>query len=153
MIYNDYNILSLDEYELIKSKYIENNFSRKNTANTLYSLVEQCSINCLSIKNKLNQNILNSLKNAKTNLELIMENLNANFKIIKTNKKTFNSINLFGFLINLNNILNNLIFWLHKEEKEYIKLFLNNTIKTILFIINNILSALEKSNLISFNYM
>jgi len=152
MIYNDFPILRDSTYNTLQQQFKNQQKDRRIYASEIYATTCDCISLCNTIKN-LNHLITSQLNETKLNLLQIKENLLANFNVDKSKNTQTIQFNIFQLIKKLLLIINKSICWLREEDKEYYKTFIKNLNLSVIFILNNILSSLEKSNIILFKHM
>ena len=154
MNYDDFPILNDENYKMIQSQYDKFlPFNRKTCIDKIYILLEECRHFCFGLDKRYNKNITISITNVKKTLEQIMDNFHAVFQIDVEYKKQINEFNIFTFIKKIITCIIEIKNWNLKEEKEYYKKLSNNCLNILLNSLSDIISALEKSNLIIFKYM
>ena len=154
-MYNDFPILSNNEYEKLKEQYNSaNNFSRIQPLNQICSLIHDCNnsfqLNC---NQKINNKIKSELTESNSTLIKILENLKTTFTVELNNTKSITSFNLFSYLKKLMTCIRLLNNWLKYEKKEFYKSIIISTRSDIENIILNLFTQLEKINIYFFKYM
>lgn len=153
MIYNDFPILNDEQYKIMQDKFNEHSsFNRKEIVYAIYNKLIICNTSCVFLSEKVNKHIRESLNNCKCEFEKTISNLEATFNL-KNNKNELKELNFFKFLKILVEITKNLTFWHEKEEKEYFKKFSLNISISLINLILDLTSALEKSNITMYKFM
>ena len=152
MIYNDFPILNGNDYSILNHEYQSSIKDRKFFTSKLFTQIRQCFNYCNTI-NGVNTHIKQQLTNSKVLLNILLENLMANFSIKQPEEKEIFEFNIFTYIKKLTQILHTCTAWLAEEEKVYYKTLIKNTISTILDILKNILTSLEQSNIVLFKHM
>ena len=153
MNYNDYPILTNQEYETISNNFNFSKPERKTVCTNLYQELASTLDICSNILNKYNHTITNQLKSLQISISNIIENLKANFTFSSFQFSSYSNSNIFKLIIKIQNCLKLSHNWCLTEEKDYYK----NMAKTIynkVFELNyNLISAIEKSNVKLFKHM
>lgn len=154
MNYNDFPILSNDDYKLM-----EEHFENKPKENRLFYLSEVLSIlniaynTCIGLSKVYNQNIRKEISKTKNTVEKIKNNLSSIFNNNHTQQNWINKTNIFNLLNILIEACKQLNEWAKMEEKAYYKTVLFNSINDIYLNILNILKSLEKSTIHFYKHM
>jgi len=154
MIYDDFKILSDNEYLKIAEHY---NSATKFEENEVVSILFQSVnniINQLSLSNlSINIKIKNELNTQKNVLNKLKNNLSLLFSLKNEKSIQFNNFNIFNYLSNLANIQNIFNDWLKIDNKNKHYNFILNSkyeINNLIISLQNVLSDL---NIKIFNYM
>ena len=151
MNYEDFPILSNTDYALLKQKLESPKQDRKKAVATTLSLLNTFSTCCLTTK-KINARILKSVTDAKQTCIKHQNNLSSVFNInIQT--KEIESLSLFAMLKKLLTASCELSSLAIDEDKIYYKKLFIQTSKELILSAVKILSDLQDSNIITFNYM
>jgi len=154
MIYNDFKILSDNEYLKIAEHY---NSTIKLEQNEIVSILFQSVnnlINQLSLSNlSTNHKIKNELNNQKLVLNKLKNNLSLLFSIKNPQLIQFNNFNIFNYLCNLTNIQNIFNDWLKIDNKNKHYNFILNSKYEINNLIISLLNVLSNLNVKIFNKM
>lgn len=154
MLYNDYQVLNDDEYQIINLHYRQSQpHTQSEIVNKLFINFDQCKSYCFGLNNCVNKRIQAVLLNAKTEFEKLISNVNTTFKLNATTSKVVSSFGVFDFA-------NKLIEGL-KLAQEFLNLatdpkltdFAKQTTKTILDIADQLFDALSSSNIQMFKHM
>lgn len=152
MTYNDFPILDSLQYELINKNFkSEQPFNRRSIAQETKKLLTP-TLNIDLSNTPYNSKIITAVSDNLTIINKLSSNLDSLFATTNQSNRTY-KLNIFQHLINLFKILESLNLWLISEEKEYYKSFLKKSIKELFNSTNNILLAIEKSNVKFFKYM
>lgn len=153
MNYDDFPILNEQNYNLINEQYnFQQPFERHNCIVKIYLSLNEIKYFFYELNN-INFKIKSVLLNCKQNIQKLQDNLTATFTINTDTQKTIKSSNLFS-LINKITLTSKLYKqWIENEEKEYYKKLALNSLEILLNSTSEILSVLEKSNVILFKYM
>lgn len=151
MFYNDFQILTTNQYEILAEQFKHKNFSKMSIAEKLLSKLEECKSYCYGLDNQLNKQIQASLQQTKIELDKLIDNTNLLFNISPQPKNIVEHFNVFCFLKNLVTIIK-LSQQLQEADKNNTQ-FAQATIKTIANALNNIIEKLEQSNIKIFKYM
>ena len=153
MNYSDFPILSPSNYNILAENYELNKLPSNEYFHIIYNKLLKCSYSLLTLKNNYNKNIINSIKNNATTIELLLDNFKSIFKVHNLTNKSFNEFNLFSHLKDLIKICSLFNSWLENENKPHINKFIINSNKSLLYSIENIVSAMEKSEIFIFKNM
>lgn len=153
MNYDDFPILNSLEYNKLNEHYSNSALNRNEVIDKVFKLINICVNSCFLITKQVNAQIKNKLYTCKTIMEQILENIHANFETPSKKTTEYYELSLFGLLNNLFDCIEILNSWFLKEEKIYYKNFINNTIKSLIFCIKNILKAISESKIILFKHM
>lgn len=153
MEYNDFKILSNEQYDMLNKQYVINENIEMDILNNLFLNFDQCKSFCFGLSNKVNKQIQQALNNARQEYDKLINNLNLTFNITAHTPQTIQSFNLFSFAKKVVEglILVQQLCFVSANKK--ISNFVCATTKTILEILSNLFSALEKSNIHLFKYM
>lgn len=146
MEYNDYPILTDEQYKLLNEQFLATPNTRKENVFKIFCAIAELINATPILQTKVNLNIFNSLAFAEKEMQKCLSNLKANFNL-ELNKKEVADINIFVFLKKLAKIMQNLILWQQTEQKEYYKQFalsLNCCLNNVNL---NLISALASSNI------
>ena len=153
MSYNDFQILSNEEYAILNNQFLaRQNFDRNATIFQIKSTLNSCKNSCLSIANKYNTRIKSEIEQTHKKLNKILENFNSLFGTASQSTEIKN-INIFSFIDKLISITQQIYLWQKNEQKKYYNSFAEKTIFELLEIIANLIKQLDKSNIITFKYM
>ena len=153
MKYDDFPILSINEYKKLNTRFSENTNTNKNDIlNEICQDLSNCSHSCLNLFQEYNKEIKQSLTLTNTILTKVYNNLTAIFDLnpIKTYVSTTSTFNLLNKLIK---IISNINKWLQLEEKIYYKSLATKTLDEIISCANSIISALDNSNIKFYKHM
>lgn len=154
MNYSDFQILSNDEYELMKTQYLtQRNFDRAETIAFVFQKLSFCKNMLTCINKNLNLKIKLSLEESNENINNILNNLETLFSFSKSKEKTCQQFNIFLLINNLLETTKIFINWSENENKEIIKSFTKKTTNTLIEIILNITKNLETSYFKFYKYM
>lgn len=151
MNYEDFPILSNTDYALLKQKLAPPKQDRAEAIEQIVSLLNSFSTCCLSPK-KLNSKIINAINEAKNVCTKHQNNLSALFNT-STTCREIETINLFAMIKKLLVASSELSSVAADEEKVYYKKIFIQTSKDLIIAASTILSALQESNVITFNHM
>lgn len=154
MLYNDYQVLKDDEYQLINLQYKQNQPHTQNEiASRLFENFDQCKSYCFGLNKCVNKHIQAVLANAKTEFEKLINNVNISFKINAKTNKIVSTLNIFEFASKLlDGVKLAQEFYNFASDPKTIN-FAKQTTKTILDIANQLFDALSVSNIQMFKYM
>ncbi len=154
MMYNDYQILSNDQYSFLNLQYQnEQAFVRKDIILNICNELNLCKVLCLGLKNNYNKQVSNSIKST---FNLLDKNLNNLSSICKSNTIQTNVIKqctIFELFKKLTTISSFLLNWISHESKEYYKTLAINTAKDINSTLTEISTALISSHVQLFKHM
>lgn len=154
MKFNDFPILTNDEYDKMRNEYIS-----KQINNQELLFVEICNmlVDCESICNGLNKNVNKAIRlvveKSKNEIGELLSDLIYSFKITNNSSKNVKNFNIFSLQKNLIEII--LKIQKHKLlNKELIKDTLLFSIESkITTILNNIINVLSDSNIYIFKHI
>jgi hypothetical protein len=150
MDYNDFPILSNQEYELINSHFsiekFERNYFLKNLLNELNSLKNS------KIESNLNKKLKVSIDKSNQILIKLFDNLASMFNI-QIQSSSIQEINLFAFLEKLINLATLFSIWKQNETKTYYQSISHKSEIEILNSVKQILNDLKNSSVITFKHM
>lgn len=152
MNYNDFPILNNDDYKFLNEKFNQTNFERHDCVVKIFLLLNETKFSFYEMKN-LNYKIKNALLICKQDLQKLQDNLIATFTLNFEPQTEIKNINLFAFINKLFKILKLYKTWFENENKEYYKKLALNSTEILFNNISQILSILEKLNIILFKYM
>lgn len=154
MNYEDFPILSNQEYELINSHFSKREkFDRKTILNKICNELIICKNICLESKSKYNKKICSALEKSLIILNKLNQNISSCFNIVNSQSQTMKIFNLFDFMKKLISISSLVFSWFEHEPKEYYKNLAGKTNRELLQVMENIISALNNSNIITFKHM
>lgn len=153
MEYNDFQILSNEQYDMLNKQYLNNENIEMDILNNLFLNFDQCKSFCFGLSNKVNKQIQHSLAYARQEYDKLINNLNQTFSISAHTPQTIQTFNLFSFAKKVVEGLTLIQQLCNVSATKKITNFVCSTTKTILNILNNLFSALEKSNIYLFKYM
>ncbi|MBE5741101.1 MAG: hypothetical protein E7351_01020 [Clostridiales bacterium] len=154
MEYNDFPILNNEEYRIINEQYsISQTQDRKSLLYKITHLLRDCKNMCSTLDRKLNQKIVTAISTAKKEIDKISDNLSSYFPQKTENQSTITSFNLFTFLSKVNSLSSLFHIWENSDSKDYYKTMASKSLKDLLKISQNILSALENSTVYLFKYL
>ena len=154
MKYNDFPILSNTDYTLISAQYSNLlAFNRDNTLLDLCNEIYVCLGYCNTLKNTFNKTTTDQIKKSNDILTKLLNNISSQFNIKLAPKQTITNFNLFSFMKQINKILLIIFNWFINEQKEYYKTIAKRSFYELIEIKNNILSALEKSQVTFYKFM
>ena len=154
MLYNDYQVLNDDEYQIINLHYQQTEpQTQSEIVNKLFVNFDQCKSYCFGLNSCVNKRIQAVLNNAKAEFEKLISNINTSFKLNAKTTKVVSTFSVFDFA-------NKLIEGI-KLAQEFLNLatdpkftdFAKQTTKTILDIANQLFDALSSSNIQMFKHM
>lgn len=152
MNYNDYPILSDEQYKLMQDKFNEQNyFDRKENSYSIYLNLKECTNSITFLYQKVNAQICEQLKIAKQSLEKATSNFEATFNL-PNKQAAVKETNLFNLLKNLAKIQKKLANWLKFEQKEYFRQFILNLLEDVSNILFGLLNAVENSEIRLFKH-
>lgn len=154
MNYNDFPILSNEQYDLLQQNYSNYKTDRNTYINRILAGLHECKFTCLNIKD-CNKNITLSISNTLSTIDLIINNLSnlTNAPVSYENTVKISNFNVFKFLGKLLNCLNLFHNWQNDESKDYFKNLANTYFLDLSKCLSNIISALEQSNVRLYKYM
>lgn len=154
MLFNDYQVLKDDEYQLINLQYQQNKPHTQNEiASKLFENFDQCKSYCFGLNSCVNKHIQAVLANAKSEFEKLINNVNISFKIDTKTSKVVSSLNIFEFAGKLlDGVKLAQEFFDFATDPKTIN-FAKQTTKTILDIANQLFEALSVSNIQMFKHM
>lgn len=150
MEYQDFPILNDNVYQFLNDQY---NSNKANKKNFIISICNDINHIIISSLNLYNSRITKELGNCKASLSKILNNLSSLFSITIKPASTINTITLFDFLINFNNLINNFFQWLKLEEKEYYRSIIHKTVDELLEKENQLIKSLNDSNIKFYKHM
>lgn len=154
MNYNDFPILTDSEYEKILNNYnASNNFSRHQVVSQICFLLKHCYTSFSFNHTKLNNQVKDCLYKNNVVLDKLYNNLATTFSISANNVEEVSAFNIFTYLKNLSEINELLNQWQIYEKKEYYKNIITSTLNELNSLIINLLSILEKINILLFKHM
>ena len=154
MNYNDFPILSNDEYKFLNEQYSLNpSFDRKTYLFKICTELLSCINICVGLNGRFNSKICYTISDSKQVLEKILNNLTSTFNISMSSQKEISNFNLFTFLKKIINTVSLITSLTNFEQKEYYKTMLTKSTNELLKILENIITALENSNLHFFTHM
>lgn len=153
MQYNDFQILSNEQYQMLNNQYLNNSVNEQNILDSLFLNFDQCKSFCFGLSSKVNKQIQLALSNAKQEYDKLINNLNLTFKITTHTAQSITNFNVFSFAKKVVEGLTLVQQLYNFSNNKKIFVFADNSSKTILNILNNLFSALEKSNIYLFKYM
>ena len=153
MEFNDYPILTDDQYNLMRQEYQSSLFfDRKNIAHKLFYILNDCNNMFYSINIKFNLKTTNAITNLNKEISKICESLAINFNI-ENSVSQVKDFNLFKYLRNISLAMNELIIWLTHEEKEFYKKTIQSFFSLLLEKENELFLKLEQSNIQFYKHM
>lgn len=154
MLYNDYQILNNDKYQIINMHYQQSQPHTQNEiANKLFVNFDQCKSYCFGLNNCVNKQIQSVLLAAKFEFEKLISNINTCFKLDAKVSKTISTFNLFDFANKLIDGIKLAQEFLNLTTDPKLTNFAKQTTKTILDIANQLFEALSNSNIQMFKHM
>ena len=154
MNYNDFPILSNDEYNLLNEHFNINQPKDKPTVlNNLLEKLNICFSFCIGLTNKYNVKINIAINNTKNQIEKIKNNLTATFNLTSTKNNSVLNSNIFILLNTIIEAVHETIIWTTIENKEYYKTLAQKNLNDLISCVKEILLALEKSNILFFKHM
>jgi len=150
MEYNDFPILSNEDYLNLNNFYFQNSSfeDREFYINKISLKIFSC-LNISLNNSELPKEIQTEIKISQTKLNTVLENLN----IKAPDSYSVKSFNLLTFILNLIDILSVLNSWTKTETKEYYKNLIISNTNIILETLNNIFLKLNKFKIKIFKYM
>ena len=152
MNYNDFPILSDTDYNFLNEKFNSENFERYDCVSKIYLLLNETKFLFYEVNN-INYKLKKSLLNCKQNLQKLQDNLTATFTLNYEPKKEIKNNNLFSFINKIFEIAKLYKLWFENEDKEYYKKLALNSLEILFNSISDILTVLEKINIILFKHM
>lgn len=152
--YNDFPILDEQVYRYMTEQYNKvKDFDRRNIVGKIFIQLNECKKSCYCLVGKFNSKIKEVVENAKSELDIILENYQLTFGSNFDVSNEVKNVGLFSFLKKLTSIILQLEEWLTLEEKDYYKKIADNTLVKVTNVLLNFMSAIEQSNLLLFKYM
>ena len=152
MIYNDFQILSDSQYASMNLAYKnESKPTTQNLVDKLFLNLDNCKSYCFGLDRMVNKNIQKVLKDARIELDRLIGNINAMFKVEAHTMQTVSSFNIFGFaknIIETIGVIDELLVSLDTKHQP-----LTAMSKSLTDIAYNLFDALEKSNIHLFKHM
>ncbi len=152
MEYEDYKVLSEEEYNFLSEQYLSQK-QPKNYAQFVCEKLEICKSMCLNLTKETNSNVATKIKEIYEYLQNIKDNLLATFTIKSATVCEVKNFNIFSLLTACFDVLTTLHNWQNEETKQHTKIFLVKTTNALTERINSILTALENSNILIFKHM
>lgn len=146
MVYDDFKILTNEEYEKLNSEYLLNPSNRKLYISNIISLLSK--ITHCNQENLINQQLKPHIKTLKTICNNIITTLKSN---TQTNEVV--NFNIFNVLEILNETIYQFYIWQEIETKEYYLDIIKSSIKNLLECSKNIISILKILNIKIHKYM
>lgn len=154
MKYEDFPILNNSEYSFMFEQYSKTKtITREPLVNQICNEITICLNTYWTIEPLYNNKISNAVKKCNQTLTRHLDNLTSLFNIQTSSTKSITTLNLFGFMQKINNIITLSINWFSNEEKEYYKTLSKKTIEEIISCTNEILSSMEDSNINFYKHM
>ena len=154
MNYNDFPILSNEEYQLLNSHFSTSNISsRKDILFKILNEISNCKNLCFNIEQKQNFKLKTSLEFSFNTLTKLENNLSTSFNLKTTSSQSYKSVNIFSFTKKITKLSTLVSSWHSTEQKEYFKAIAHKTLIDLLSILENIFTALETSNVLLFKHM
>ena len=155
MKYNDFPILNNSDYEFLSNQYQNFGmpFDRKTQLVKICQEISLCRNICFEIENKHNFKVKNAIEKAKSTLTKLFDNFSSTFNINITSTKLVLNLNLFSFLKRIIKIISKINNWSTHEQKEYYISMSQKSAAELLICLEEILSALEESNVQFFKHM
>jgi len=154
MIYEDFKILSDNEYLKIAEQYNSTKIQDKNEVVSILFQSVNNLLNCLYFSNNLlNNKIKNELNTHKQVLNKLKNNLSLLFALEIEKSIQYNDFNIFNYLSNLTNVQNIFNDWLKIDNKNKHYNFILNSKYEINYLIISLLNILSDLNIKIFNYM
>lgn len=154
MIYDDFQILSNEEYQILNSNFNKNKqFDRKTIITKICQKNLSCQSICLNIEKDYNIKIKNSLVESISKLKKIQENICSTFNVSSKYNNNIKAFNIFTFLKSINDLIKLFYLWHNTENKEYYKNIARKSINDLLSSYQTIFDALESSNVTFFKFM
>jgi len=148
-MYNDFPILSSNDYQAIQEQYENVLFSdRKTCLSKICLLLAECKSSCQFILKQVNNLIEPAIVHASKEISTILENLQYD----SSNSQAKN-LDLFAFLTKISHTIEEFLLWQEHENKEYYKTLIFSNLTSLSKIQTKILSAISKSNVKIFKYM
>lgn len=152
MIYNDFQILTDGQYANMNFAYKnEPKPTTQDLVNKLFLSLDNCKSYCFGLDKTVNKNIQKVLIEARIQLDRLMGNINAMFKVEAHTMQAINSFNIFRFaknIIETIGVIDELLESLDTKRQP-----LTAMSKTLTDIAYNLFDALEKSNIHLFKHM
>lgn len=153
MNYNDFQILSNEEYEIINNHFLQTQkHDRKTLLNEICLTIVNCRNSCHNFYNNVGLKLKTALNECLAILSKIYENYSTTFNIeIKSNE--IKNISLFSFVNNIISAIHLNTNWILIEEKEYYKNLGKKTNIELFDIVNKLLKSLNESSFYFFKHM
>lgn len=154
MLYNDYQVLNDDEYQIINLHYQQTKpQTQSEIVNKLFVNFDQCKSYCFGLSSRVNKRIQVVLNNAKAEFEKLISNINISFKLNTKTTKVVSTFSVFDFANKLIEGLKLAQEFLNLATDPKLTVFAKQTTKTILDIADQLFDALSSSNIQMFKYM
>lgn len=154
MNYNDFPILSNEDYYLLNTQY--SNQQKPDRKNHIYKICNELNTivySCFELAPKHNTIIKRALESTREISAKLLNNLNEVFNLTNTTSKNYANTNIFTLTKQISKASSRFINWASLEEKEYYKNLSLKSSTELLECLNNILNALELSNVKLFKHM
>lgn len=153
MNYNDFPILSNEEYSLISQHFSQKKFDRKTTLFQINKHLITCKTSHINNIDKLNKKTVQALNNSYNLIEKTLKNLNSLFDFPPRPNSNIKSISIFDHIEQLLSVIENLTKWSKDETKEYYKSFIQSSSLELIGGLRHLLKALSESNIFFFKHM
>lgn len=154
MNYNDFPILSNEEYNLMNQHFNnEHTTDRKTQVDKIFSLLDSAYNICVGLSNKHNFKITKSITTFSQTILKVKNNFTATFNLNTNSNKTVFNYTIFKLLDKIFDIIHELNIWISFEEKTYYKTLAQKSLKEIIIESKQILLSLNNSNVLFFKHM
>lgn len=154
MMYNDFQILNNDEYNLINEQYSHHQASTQtDIINNLFLQLDECKSFCFGLNKYVNKRIQNALVFAKNELDKLIYNINVSYKVSVHSIQAVTNFNIFAFAKKLMEGLELVQKLLEFATDPNTINFVKGTATTITSIAEQLFDALENSNIHLFKFM
>ncbi len=152
MKFNDFPILSDNDYLVLNSKYTQQT-NRKSHIFTIYMELKNLHSSCFELKDKFNANVSNTIEQTRNCVLKLSNNLSELFNLDPNQNTQIKNFNIFYFMKKITKLISLYSEWITYEDKEYFKQTAQKSIKELSHCLSNILNALELSNIYIFKHM
>ena len=153
MKYEDFPILSTEQYHILNTHYNKNETPNRNSIVSKICLQIQDTISLFSDSNNYNFKIQTTISESKQTLLKILDNLSSLFNTQTTKTESISTANIFVFMTQLTNILTDFNQWVSIEEKLFYKKTATKNSQEILFCLNEITKACNESFISFYKHM
>lgn len=154
MNYNDFPILTDDEYLKMKNEYFTSTDQSNNIIFEICLKLHECKNSFLYLNKIYNSNLYSSLNFAKKEISELYDNLIYSYKINTDQFKIINEFNIFLLLENLITIIKQTnLARTNKQLQKSNTTLLNSIENKIILIVEKILKNLKHSNFYFFKHM